>query len=91
MSVEQRVRRGCEFLDEKASEGVIPVDWRERVHPESLEISELERCVLGQLVGAESVGRIFGDVVAAWSLGFDGGDEEDYEELNEVWKGVLIG
>lgn len=86
---EERVARGATLLDER-----VP-DWATRVDVKSLDVWNLENCVLGQLFGhyrsdaAHATLGIFGGDEYA-SHGFQLTDDEyvsrdDYGALTELW------
>lgn len=88
-TIEERVTRGAEFLDQHAPA------WRKRVDPQHLEMSSSRCCVLGQTFGLFSHGRIHlgVDLQEAEALGFVFLDAEEcdprYEELGAEWRRVL--
>jgi hypothetical protein len=99
VSVEKRVARGCEFLDQAAASGYpIAPNWRELIDCDELNVGHNEKCILGQLFpnegesgytwGMKRLDLTDGDTI---QLGLDGIDHDDYNELNMEWWRVLCG
>lgn len=90
--VEERVADGVAFLDE------YDLTWREGVDPETLDIADCHRCVLGQLFGdyGEGLSALGLCGHESRSLGFlwlrnedDVLDDADVEALNVAWRREL--
>lgn len=85
MSVEDRVARGVEILDREEP------GWVNHLNTDTLDISSLENCVLGQLYGSYGEGRealgipLFCEDV----YGFDGYSSGDVRSLTHEWLRVI--
>jgi hypothetical protein len=90
-SIAERVAAGAAFLDEHEP------GWWKRIDLPSLDLSDCEDCVLGQLLGCYEDGltELGLDCEQSIFLGFgESGlliDECDYDELTTEWKRVITG
>lgn len=93
-AVGARVMRGAALLDEK-----VP-GWRERVNPDTLDMSSDRNCVLGQLydwyaLGLQTLGVT--TVIEATRYGFDVAynvvqrDRTQTPALTDAWRALLTG
>lgn len=88
LTVEERVRNGAAFLDER-----VP-GWRERVDPDELAIQQCDYCVLGQVFGSvadgcASLALYDGSVGRLQRLGFYWYNGEGLAALNTAWRREL--
>jgi hypothetical protein len=69
----KRVENSVAWLDRKAAEGEpIPVDWREKLDLDTLDIRNPERCVLSQVIGKQQVtGEAGNYTVNGYAWAFD--------------------
>lgn len=64
LSIEDRVNNGIELLDAKG-----PMDWRDRIDADSLDVASVDHCPLTQVFGGYTSG------CHALSIGFAPGGE----------------
>jgi hypothetical protein len=68
-------------------------EWREKINPHTLDVSDFCNCVLGQVFGSYSTGQNmlgFTSKDAAADHGFEsGGFAFDYDDLQAAWEARL--
>lgn len=90
-------RAGCDLLDEQG-----PIDWRERVNRETLDMRDPGLCTLGQVYGSywRGLAALFGEKTywregdrLSTAHGFNSHwatpGEPGFDDLTEAWKQVL--
>lgn len=79
------VKRGVELLDAR-----LP-GWRERVNPDTLDLANGCRCIVGQVLGDydEGVALLGLSQPAAERYGFWASGRQSFSALTDAWRRVL--